>query len=281
MSSWADLVQPMELRWIQAFAIAAIIGFVAYRLRALTISGMVAATVVGGSIAAAAGWWPGVVLVTFFVTASALSRLSSRTATVVQQARGKRRDAVQVVANGGIPAALAAISAVVDQPGPWLVASLAAIAGATSDTWGTETGRLSKSRPRMVTTWKSVAPGTSGAVSSVGTAGSLAGAMIIGLVAATGYALGWFVPGITASTLVGIIAVPGFCGSLIDSLLGATAQANYRCPACGVTSEESVHTCCTLTIHVKGVTWLNNDAVNLLAIAGSAAIGLGAGWIAM
>ncbi len=281
MDLTTDVIQSMEVHWLQALAIAASVGLFAYRLRLLTISGMVAATVVGGSILAAAGWWIGVALVTFFVSSSALSLLFTGAGGVIRQARGKRRDAVQVAANGGIPAAMAVVSAVVDQPGPWLVGSLAAIAGATSDTWGTEIGRFSKSRPRLVTTWKPATRGASGAVSTLGTAGSLTGAVVIGLVAAAGYAFGWAAPGITAGALLAIVTSAGFCGSLIDSLLGATAQVGYRCPACGTTTEAVIHTCGAHTIRVKGAAWLNNDMVNLLAIAGSAAIGFGAGWIGM
>ncbi|CAN5802509.1 DUF92 domain-containing protein [soil metagenome] len=273
-NSLANHMQSTEPHWWIAFVAALLVALAAYRLRALTMDGMVAATLVGGSIVTAAGWWPGVVLVSYVITASALSLFRSQASASVPQVRGKQRDAVQVLANGGIPAALAVVSAFTDSPGPWLVALTASIAGAASDTWGTELGRFSGSRPRLVTSWKPAAAGTSGAISPIGTASSLASAIAIGLVAGIGYAFGWDVPGFTAGALIAIIALAGFCGSLFDSLLGATVQAGFRCPACDVLTEHRVHACGTPTVRVKGWTWLNNDAVNMLAIAGSATIGL-------
>lgn len=271
-----DAFQSPETRWIPAFLAASIAGLVAFRFGALTSSGMIAAAIVGGSIVAMAGWWPGIVLVCFFVSSSALSLLGARTGEQDVQTRGKRRDAVQVLANGGVPAFCSVVSALVNPTGPWLVASIAAIAAATSDTWGTEIGRLSRTTPRMVTSWKTVAPGTSGAVTPFGTLGSFGGALLIGLVAVLGTRLTWMETGLSATELVAIVTVAGFAGSLIDSLLGATVQARYQCAVCGVETERLIHVCGSRTVLRKGRAWLDNDAVNLLAIATAAAMGIAA-----
>ena len=96
------------------------------------------------------------------------------------------------------------------------------------DTLASELGILSKSKPRLITTLKTVPPGTNGAISLVGTVASIAGGALIGLLTGitlilenarcsreAGYLLfesiGW-----------GIFA--GLFGSLVDSLLGATVQ---------------------------------------------------------
>src|SRR5680860_1646290 len=97
-----------------------------------------------------------------------------------------------------------------------------------------------------------------------GTAGSLAGALIVGLVAAAGQALGWILPEVAAGTLFLILTFAGFCGSLVDSLLGATVQARLRCPACGIVTEQVVHTCGARTVRERGLGWINNDIVNAL-----------------
>lgn len=269
-----DLPGLLETRWIPGFALASLVAFGAYRLRALTRSGAIAAVILGGTIVVTAGWWPAIVLVVFFVTSSALSMHSSTRSDAAGQVRGKRRDAVQVLANGGIAALCAIASAVAADGGPWLVALVSAVAGAASDTWATEIGQFSRSQPRLITSLREAPRGTSGAISAVGTLGSIAGSLLIALTAAAGARLGGEVPGISAWSLAGIVAVAGLAGSIVDSLFGATVQAVYRCPACDQTTEQRVHRCGTATVHARGLRWMDNDTVNLAAIAASASIGL-------
>jgi len=263
-----------EGRWAAGFLVAAVVSAIAHRIRALDVSGAIAATAVGGTIVGAAGWWPGFVLVVFFATSSALSMFSSRTSSTLVQVRGKRRDAIQVLANGGVPALCAVAGFLVADDSPWLTALVAAVAGAAADTWATEIGRFSRSRPRMVTTWSPVAPGTSGAISALGTVGSLGGAFVISLTVAAGAGLGAFATGHSVPELVGTVTVAGVGGSLIDSLLGATIQAAYRCPACKVATEAPIHRCGTAAVPTGGIRWMTNDTVNLLATAGSASVAL-------
>ncbi len=261
-----DFFDSPQSRSLLGFVIASLVATLAYRLRALSTSGAVAATMVGGVIVAAAGWWAGVVLVTFFATSSALSTFSSIRSPVGEQVRGKRRDAVQVLANGGIPALLAAMSALPAESGPWLVAMTSAIAGAASDTWATELGRLNRTWPRLITSWNVVPPGTSGAISGYGTLGSLAGSLLIAIVAASGAGLGW--------SLIWTVTLAGLAGSILDSVLGATVQAGYHCPGCDQSTVTPLHHCGGSANIVRGHRWMNNDTVNFLAILGSACVGL-------
>jgi uncharacterized protein (TIGR00297 family) len=173
---------------------------------ALSVSGAISAGVVG-SLTVAAGWQWGAVLLVFFTTSTALSRVGHAAKLEHSQGRTEKtgaRDAVQVVANGGIFAAGAFLAAVVMDP-RMAVASLGAIAAANGDTWATEAGLLWGRAPRSVMTGKRVPPGTSGAITPIGTTAGLAGVLLIAASAAmlqihqnsfgaivAGGAAGWF-----------------------------------------------------------------------------------------
>lgn len=84
------------------------IAHLAYRARALNRSGGIAAAVLGTVVFGLGGVGWAVVLLTIFITSSALSRfMKSRKASLgVDFAKGSRRDAGQVAANGGVAGAI-------------------------------------------------------------------------------------------------------------------------------------------------------------------------------
>jgi uncharacterized membrane protein len=66
-----------------------------------------------------------------------------------------------------------------------------------------------------------------------------------------------------------IVILSGFTGSLIDSLLGATVQGQFKCKTCGKITESKIH-CGINTTIVKGKTLIDNDFVNIFSISFSA-----------
>jgi uncharacterized protein (TIGR00297 family) len=206
-----------------------------------------------GSVVFVRGGLPGAAtLLAFFVSSSALSR-GQRHA----QAKGARRDAWQVLANGGAATACLALGS---RGG--FVASLAA---AAADTWATEIGMRARHAPRLITTGRIVEPGTSGGVTALGLLASAAGALLVGAA--------WALTSSQPRALR-LALVTGLCGSILDSLLGATLQALYRCPKCGALTEETVHkTCGQRTQLVHGFEPVTNDVVNALATAAAAVLG--------
>src|SRR6476620_6018959 len=94
----------MLTRALLGFVVAITIAAVARKARSLTIGGAVTATFIG-TIAVAAGWTWGVLLIIYFVSSTALSRVGrarkeARTAPIVE--KGGERDAVQALANGAL-----------------------------------------------------------------------------------------------------------------------------------------------------------------------------------
>jgi len=262
-------------------AAAALISYASLRLHALTPGGAVAAWVVGTIVFGVGGVAFTVPLLAFFVTSSALSRIKSERKRGASAAYAKTgaRDAWQVLANGATPACLAVactLTAPSAQPTTrdWFLLYLCAIALITADTWATEIGSLAAPTPRLITTLRPVAAGTSGAVSLLGTAAAVAGAAFIPAVSLVSWprgsvALLW--PLDLAEALA--VAWAAVVGCLLDSVLGATLQVQYRCRRCGGLVESATH-CGAAGARARGLTWLGNDAVNLI----SSVAAVVAGW---
>jgi len=266
--AWGSTLLQLALGAITA-GVAAI---AARKAHALSRDGAVAATVVG-ALAVGAGWDWGGMLVAFFVVTSALGRIrdaerSRRTRGVV--AKGSARDAMQVAANGGVLAA-AAVGQILSPHPAWQALGAGALAAAAADSWATELGTLSSRPPRHILTFRAVPHGTSGGVSLIGSTASVAGAAFMGAMAWT---LGW--SGATALAA----AIAGVAGSLVDSLLGATLQSRRWCDECNARTEQLIHSCGGETRPAGGVSWLDNDWVNMIATAtgGAIALVLIAGW---
>lgn len=243
-------------------------GGLGYFAGALKPSGAISAWVVGAITYGFGGWQAAGLLIAFFVSSSALSRMARgrKRDLVADFAKGGKRDWGQVLANGGLAAALA-VGVGLSADRLWAAALVGALAAVNADTWATELGVLSPRHPRLITSWQPVRPGVSGGVTVEGVLASLGGA---GLIAGLG-AWWW-----GNWALLGAGVVGGLTGSLVDSLLGASVQAMYFCPSCDKETERfPEHICGTSTHQTRGWVWLNNDVVNFVAaICGAASSGL-------
>ncbi len=241
------------------FLLAIVIAVVAWRAGALSPSGAVAAAISGGLIFGLGGLPWAVLLLTFFVTSSGLSRAyKKRKSSLAEKfSKGSRRDWAQVLANGGLGAILA-IGYAIPPHHDWLwLAFAGAMAAVNADTWSTELGVLSAVPPRLITNGRQVERGTSGGITLVGMLAELAGAILISIAAIL------FTTGPKSLAFL-IIILGGLAGSTFDSFLGATVQAIYWCPACQKETERHpIHTCGTPTQQIRGWRWVNNDLVNL------------------
>jgi uncharacterized protein (TIGR00297 family) len=211
---------------------------------------------VGVLILQGTGWQGGAVLAVFFVSSSLISKLTATRFAPELGLKGNRRDAWQVVANGGV-AALVAILAPDDFPlRIWLVTS--SLAAASADTWATSVGSLSQVPPRLLWTTQRVVAGTSGGVTTPGAWGAVAGAALVSFTGA-------WVAGLPSLALAGTLI--GFAGMLLDSTIGGRLQGRFHCPRCDVQTEWGRHCCGTTTRLTGGFRWLSNDVVNGITTA--------------
>jgi uncharacterized protein (TIGR00297 family) len=248
------------------FFIIFLVAIAGYYLKSLTISGAIAASIIGVLITLGFQTEGLILLGMFFATSSLWSKFKKITKEGIEELveKGDRRDFVQVFANGILPA-LYSFMYWLTPSDVWLFAFCFSIAAANSDTWASEIGTLSKKLPFHILSFRTVTPGTSGAVSFLGLFASVAGALIIGTTAYVVFEQ------ITFTSLVLITSV-GFLGSLIDTLIGASIQAKYKCRYCQLSTEKIVH-CQSDTQLISGIRWMNNDVTNFLSILVATGIG--------
>jgi len=242
---------PLWLALAAAVALAAL----ALAARLLTLSGCIAAAIVGAIVLGVGGGCYAVPLLGFFITSSLLSKFGGGLAG----GRPGARNAVQVAMNGGLACAIVIAVQWAARHDPYagrrgLLLYLAAIATVNADTGATEIGKLGLGMPRLISSWKRVPHGASGAISLPGTLAAVAASIFIPLCALRFWEL----------DMVEFIAVAwgSLLGSLVDSLLGASVQAQYRDPETGALSDEPSSSSRT---RVRGFALIDNNAVNLLA----------------
>ena len=238
------------MTFIYFLSAAALFGFVSYRLRWLSLSGSIAASLFGFCLLWLGGIAWVVPLMVFFASSSILSKVGKK-----KRSQEKRpedvRNATQVLANGGVAWGMLLINAV-DPQAMWYAGYIGALAAATADTWATEIGRLGGGQPRNILTGGLVEKGLSGGITWQGTIGSCVGAAVLGASCVPFYdaLYGYCI-------LLGLFA--GAAGSLMDSVLGATVQAKYRDDVSGEIVEKP-HGDAHL---IQGFRVVTNDVVNV------------------
>lgn len=265
--------------WLIGFVGAAVVAGAAYYKHSLTFSGMCAAVVMGTVYYGAGNaFWFGTLLL-FFITSTLFSKWKSHRKEELEKSYAKtgRRDAGQVMANGGLGMLVCLANWVWPDPN-WSYVFVGIMASVTADTWATEWGGLSRRPPRSILTWKVLPAGTSGGVSWLGSSAAAVGALLIGIAA-------WVLLELSGNE-GGMIwiwaaagAIGGLAGAFADSLLGATFQRMYRCRVCGREVEVPVH-CHVQAVHSRGLIFMNNDAVNLFSSLAGGLIALGISFMA-
>ena len=202
---------------LASLAVTALFAALAYALGMVSRGGALGGLVVGAAIYYCLGPPGFAVLALFVVGGSLLTRLGygRKRRAGTAEAGGGRRGARNALANAGV-ATLCALLATLTSLEAFAAAFVASLGAAFADTAESEVGQLYGRAPRLITSMRRVPPGADGAVSLPGTLAGLAAAT---LTAALGYALGL----VEGEASLAIVALAGFLGTIVDSVVGALA----------------------------------------------------------
>jgi uncharacterized protein (TIGR00297 family) len=262
-----DMINPLKLA--SGLLMSLVLAASSLLLKLLDTSGCIALILMGTIVFGIGGWPFSAPILCFFISSSFLSKISESRRSEIHASfqKSSRRDAIQVLANGGIATGLIVLWLIMQRPIFYFL-FVGAVAAVTADTWATEIGVWGGRRPRSIISWQRVSPGTSGGITAVGVLGAVAGATTIACAAWTTRPAG---PGYKFDGVeILILSLCGVLANFLDSILGATIQAQYRCTACGSKTERLMHCNGSVTVLDRGLRWMNNDAVNgVCALSGA------------
>ena len=227
--------------------------FIPYRVKVLSLSGYLSSITMGALIILFGNTVQFILIALFFVLSSLLNLIIKK--CTVRRSKNSHRNILQVICNGGVAICICIYDYF--NPNPINIYLYAAtVAAATSDTWATEFGKLSDSKPVSITSFQPIEHGLSGGITRIGIFGSILGASIIGLAT---YIL-------VNSNLILIFGVifSAFLSALIDSLIGDRLQGKYETKSGKIIENMQLD-----TNLISGYKIIDNNLVNLMAtIAG-------------
>ena len=233
--------------WIQALLFNTVLIAVAQRAPLLTPAGWVHAGALGTILWGCLGWRGWVAVVAYLVLGSLVTRLGLREKQErgLAEARGGRRGPENVWGSAATGASLALLIGAGVEPSPLLLVGFSASFSAKlADTFGSEIGKRWGRRPVLITTLRSVPPGTEGAISLSGTLASAAGSVVMTLVM-------WKLQLLSSISVSLVVMLIGLLATLAESLLGALAQDRIRW-----LSNELVNALQTLLAALMAMLWL-------------------------
>ncbi len=259
---------PIVINYIVPILLTPLIIAFCYSKKALTFGGIIFAIILDFVISVSLGNFGFVILLSFFAGSIVVDKIKKKRLKLGQKVvydvekKGDQRDAVQVLANGGVATALALAYLFLPRE-IFIIAFVCSLAEAFADTVASGVGVFSD-RVYDIFRFKKCEKGLSGGMSLIGTFSSLLASALIAFIAfCFGKINVWGALIVTGS---------GFFGGVFDSFLGSLLQVKFRCSVCGKITEKEVH-CEEKTEKYKGLRFVNNDVVNFSSTLFAAALG--------
>jgi uncharacterized protein (TIGR00297 family) len=239
LATWLLPTDEPSRRALQAALVTIVFTLLAFRLRAVDVSGAAAGAASSFVLYFSLGRGGFLTLFTVFVIAWATTKFGydrKRELGLAERVHG--RNAWQILANLSAAAGFGMAAWTLNQP-EFALASVAALAEAAADTACSEIGQVIGRHAYLIVHFRRVRVGTDGAISAAGTVAGVVAALVVAYVA--------FKTRLLPHHWILAVAGAGVIGTFIDSLLGATLQRARL---------------------------LNNNAVNFLSTAAAAGIAL-------
>lgn len=233
----------------------------AYKKKALSTGGIIAAIIVDILISLAFGNFGFVMLLAFFLGGIITDKFKNKYKNKGRKEKRATecRSYIQVLANS-LTASICALCYLFTKQNLFVIAFVASLAEALADTAASGIGVLS-GRAYDPFRHRPCTPGLSGGMSKLGTVASVFAALLMSLIA--------LCFGSIDLIDVAVITLASILGAIFDSLLGSLLQVKFKCPKCGKITESKEH-CSTPTTHHSGITCVTNNTVNLLSTIFSA-----------
>ena len=218
-AAWHQEAARVIARLAPAIALNAVAATLGWRAATVSRSGAIAGALIGFVVYACSGLFGWTLLFASFFVASASSRLGLKRKALlgIAEQREGRRGPGNALANCLVAVGASVLAVTTPHQHLAMLAFVAALTAGGSDTVASEIGKAWGRRTFLVTTFRRVRPGTSGAISLEGTAAGLVGALAL---AALGVALGLLQPSFIWFAVIGATL-----GAFVESALGATLEA--------------------------------------------------------
>lgn len=244
------------------FIIGTTIGYWGYKRKSLSKSGLAGFVIISTAFWGFGSWAWFATFFVVFLTVTLLTKYRHTEKLFLDDIVAKTgpRDIWQALANF-LVAIVVAFAYKVTGNSQLVFVFLGAIAAANADTWATELGTLSKQPPRLITTFEVVQRGRSGAISPLGTIAGIIGSGFVAIMGGIFLQLSgeiniWF------SAIVPV-CIAGTLGTITDSILGATVQANYYSEEYGAFTEHTIYKGRPTKLK-SGSKFINNETVNFI-----------------
>lgn len=240
--------------------IALFISVYAYKRESVSISGFISMILISSIFIWNNGLLYLIVLFSMFLSSSLISKYKKEFKTKLTEKVLKKhgpRDMVQAFSNLGV-AFICFLIYVFTKNEVYIIALYCSVATSNADSWASEIGVLSTSKPVLITNFKKCKPGISGGITLLGTFSGVLGSIFIALIAVIIHDISDL--NINKTQLFLLISLSGIFGFILDSILGATIQIVYINE-----QNEETENLAFGKIKSRGIQLVNNDMINFIS----------------